>query len=100
MKERERGEKYGKFFIKVCFCSLFFAFLEQRSEMQEKSGERQEQVLFSFSMSDREEGKGEEGGGQLIVGTEMELIGALEENLLKGKKLKSSQLFLKKYENY
>ena len=67
--------------------------------MQEKSGERQEQVLFSFSMSDREEGKGEEGGGQLIVGTEMELIGALEENLLKGKKLKSSQLFLKKYEN-
>ncbi|KAG5127018.1 hypothetical protein JHK82_027853 [Glycine max] len=42
--------------------------------MQEKSGERQEQVLFSFSMSDREEGKGEEGGGQLIVGTEMELI--------------------------
>lgn len=66
--------------------------------MQEKSVERQEQVLF-FSMSDRK-GKGEEGGGQLIVGTEMELIGALEENLLKGKKLKSSQLFLKKYENY
>ena len=45
--------------------------------MQEKSVERQEQVLF-FSMSDRK-GKGEEGGGQLIVGTEMELIGALEE---------------------
>jgi len=61
--------------------------------MQEKSVERQEQVLF-FSMSDRK-GKGEEGGGQLIVGTEMELIGALEENVLKGKKLKSSQFVLK-----
>lgn len=44
-------------------------------------------------MSDRK-GKGEEGGGQLIVGTEMELIGALEENVLKGKKLKSSQFNL------